>query len=148
MNIVIDAGMAGALFLNLPYSAKVENQYRRWRVNGDQVFAPVLWQVEVASILRREQAAAQITQEDARAILEVLPKLDIQIVSPDAGLLDSSLVWADKLAQTQAYDAQYLALAERLDAEFWTTSRRLFQLLMKQPLKWVKSCRNFENDYE
>jgi predicted nucleic acid-binding protein len=48
------------------------------------------------------------------------------VVEPDGDLLKNSLVWAEKIPQAVAYDAQYLALAESLKADLWTADRRLF----------------------
>lgn len=41
-------------------------------------------------------------------------------------VLDSGILLATEYNRPTAYDAQYLALAERLSCEFWTVDERLF----------------------
>jgi hypothetical protein len=44
--------------------------------------------------------------------------------------------WRRPLSLPAAYDAHYLALAERVGAEFWTTDRRLANKV-REALPWV-----------
>ena len=75
----------------------------------------------------------------AEAALAALSELSIVRVSPDADSLLAALRWAARLGQRAAYDAQYLALAERLGAEFYTADRRLASLAEAAGLPWVRS---------
>ncbi|MCU0571091.1 MAG: type II toxin-antitoxin system VapC family toxin [Oculatellaceae cyanobacterium Prado106] len=43
---------------------------------------------------------------------------------------------AQELGLSATYDAHYLALTERLNAEFWTCDRRLFNTVQAR-LPWV-----------
>jgi predicted nucleic acid-binding protein len=137
MKIVIDANITIALFVNLPYSSQAERLFRLWRRQDVELFAPALWPAEVVSALRKVVTAGQIGSDDARLSLASLEHFPIQVVVPDAALMDSSLVWAEKLNQTVAYDAQYVALAERLAAEFWTADQRLLRALKPMKNSWV-----------
>jgi len=47
-----------------------------------------------------------------------------------------ALQLAEALSLPAAYDAHYLALAERVGAEFWTTDRRLANKV-REALPWV-----------
>jgi predicted nucleic acid-binding protein len=49
-------------------------------------------------------------------------------------LLRHALRLADRLALSAAYDAQYLAVAEHLDAELWTADKRLAQQAASGPV--------------
>ncbi len=60
-------------------------------------------------------------QRAVRAALKTAPKR----VPLDTSLCLAALTWAERLGQTKAYDAFYLALAEGLSAEFWTADKRL-----------------------
>lgn len=45
--------------------------------------------------------------------------------------------WTLKLKQGAAYDSFYLAIAEALEADFWTADRKLFQSLEGERLSWL-----------
>lgn len=55
----------------------------------------------------------------------------------DADLRRRALKLAEALSLPATYDAHYLALAERLGAEFWTADRCLAQAAQKA-LPWVR----------
>lgn len=137
MDIVIDANITVALFINLPYSPQSEQLFRLWRMQDVSLRAPALWPAEVVSALRKMVSVGQVSSDDARLALASLDLFQIQVVVPDSRLLDLSFVWAGRLKQTVAYDAQYIALAESLSAEFWTADRKLLKDLKRLGLPWV-----------
>lgn len=137
MEIVIDANITVALFVHLPYSDQAETLFRRWRTQGIQLYAPALWPSEVVSTLRKVVAAGQMTEEDARQSVAGFVLLPVRVVLPEAKLLQASLDWAAKLGQIVAYDAQYVALAEQLQAEFWSADHKLYKALKKLALPSV-----------
>jgi predicted nucleic acid-binding protein len=137
MNIVVDANITVALFVHLPYSSQSERLFRLWRKQDVQLYAPALWPAEVVSTLRKMVSVGQMGFDDARLALASLERIPIRVVLPGASLLDLSLVWADRLNQTVAYDAQYVALAENLSAEFWTADQRLINSLQHLNIPWA-----------
>jgi len=137
MNIVVDANITVALFVNLPYSLQSEKLFRLWRTQDVQLHAPALWPVEVVSALRKMVSIGQIDSDDARLAIANLERFPIQVVLPDSALLDLSLVWAGRLNQTVAYDAQYVALAENISAQFWTADQRLLNSLQHLDIQWA-----------
>ena len=137
MNIVIDANITVALFVNLPYSSQAEHLFRLWRQQNVDLYAPALWPAEVISALRKVVTAGQMGSDDARLALASLGRYPVQVIVPDTNLMDSSLMWAEKLNQTVAYDAQYIALAESLEAEFWTADQRLILSLQRRHVSWI-----------
>ncbi len=54
----------------------------------------------------------------------------------EADLHERAMLMAGRFALPAAYDAHYLALAEMLTATFWTSDRKLVQLV-KPALPWV-----------
>ena len=60
----------------------------------------------------------------------------------DDPLLRRGYELATQFNRPTAYDAQYLAVAERLQCEFWTVDERLYNAV-KQALPWVKWLGNF-----
>lgn len=66
--------------------------------------------------------------------------VSIGLMDEDEDLSLSALEWAGKLGQSKAYDAFYLALAEKLVVDFWTGDERLANRCRKDlKLKWVHS---------
>jgi predicted nucleic acid-binding protein len=137
MDIVVDANLIVALFVNLPYSPQCERLFALWRTQDVQLHAPALWPSEVVSALRKMVAVGQMGSDDARLALATLTRLPIRVILPDPDLLDLSLVWAGRLNQSVANDAQYIALADSLPAEFWTADQRLVNALQRLNISWV-----------
>jgi len=125
--VVIDANIAVALMVKLPWSDAAERILLTWQRQKVQLFAPALWLFEIASALRKAVAAHRMSTEDALLAISLLPELGVQVYLPDTELLQASLQWAERLGQIVAYDAQYLSLAEHLEAFFWTADRQLYQ---------------------
>jgi len=55
----------------------------------------------------------------------------------DKELLLAALRWAERLGQSKAYDAQYVALAEQMGAELWSADQRLVNALQAQEVSWA-----------
>lgn len=93
----------------------------RARLAGEQLAAPELVVLEVASIIRRAHRAKHLDQRRAEQALGDLVVLPLRL-APHRQLLERA--WALRDNAT-AYDAAYLALAELLDAPLITTDRSL-----------------------
>ncbi len=91
------------------------------RIQGEDVHAPHLIDVEVASALRRLVAAGDVTEMAAEAVLSALAVADI-VRHPHTPLLGP--MWALRTT-VSAYDAAYVALATVLGAPLVTTDRKL-----------------------
>jgi predicted nucleic acid-binding protein len=133
---VVDANIALALVLATPYSHRAESLWERWAAAQAAVFAPDLWAYEVTSALRKAMVITGMALAEAIARLDILSEVGVRLVPPTPELDRSALRWADRLGQTVAYDAHYLALAEFLACEFWTADRRLAAQLGKD-VSWV-----------
>lgn len=79
-----------------------------------------------------------IQSREALEALDALMALDLILVPPTAETHRLTLAWADRVKHGAAYDAQYLALAEQLAAEFWTGDRRLAQRAHQVGAAWVR----------
>ena len=122
---VIDANFGVALVYPLPYSSVCRRQMENWLRQGERIAAPTLWDYEVASALRKQWAQNLLSKELALAGLEQVSRLPVLRLPPERSLILSALLWAERLGQIVAYDAQYLALAEHMQAQFWTADRKL-----------------------
>lgn len=121
---VVDANLAVNTALN--FSESLE---RFWeRINLEQITpcAPRLWMSETTSALRAYLAQKQITANEAEQALRTIHALRVEIIDEDGSLCMRALELAGMLNQSKAYDAFYLATAERVDAELWTADERLF----------------------
>ena len=137
MNVVIDANLALALILPLPYSLSAASQVARWKRARIMLHAPALWGYEVVSGLRKAVFDRAISPENAQDGLGSLWGLNIVQVPQTPGLAAASLRWAERLGRRVAYDAAYVALAEHLGAEFWTADGSLARNLQQQGVAWA-----------
>jgi predicted nucleic acid-binding protein len=94
---------------------------RLFRQPQETLHAPHLLDVEVAQVLRRYVAAAEITSERGREALADLTDFPIRRYPHDLLL---ARVW-DLRNNFTAYDAVYVALAEALEAPLLTRDQRL-----------------------
>lgn len=93
----------------------------RTRLRGESLAAPELVDLEVASVLRRQQGAGRLDDRRAAQALADLIALPMQRVS-HRPLLPRS--W-ELRANLTVYDAAYVALAELLGLTLVTADRRL-----------------------
>ena len=119
--IVVDASAVLELVLRTPVSAAIE---RRLFAIGQTLHAPHLLDLEVAQVLRRYEAAGDITAERARQALQDFADLPLERYPHDLFLWR---IWELRRNVT-AYDAAYLALAEALPASLLTRDRRLARI--------------------
>nr|WP_290669567.1 type II toxin-antitoxin system VapC family toxin [Ardenticatena sp.] len=96
-----------------------------WLASLDKIIVPGLWIYEVTSVLHRYRLRGWPPAEIDQALTHILAIPD-EVVPADRPLALSAYEWALRLEQGAAYDAFYISLAERLDAEFWTGDKRLF----------------------
>lgn len=75
--------------------------------------------------------------EQAVIATEDLFALEVEMLPLDNALCKSALRWAERLQQSQAYDAFYIALAEHLQTDFWTADKRLANATQQLGLTWV-----------
>lgn len=135
--IVVDANLTVALALPLPYSERAAALVEDWRRDRVRLYAPLLWEYELTTALRKAVALRMLTSDQAQASLERLWRLGIERVAPDAALHREALRWAEQLGQTAAHDSQYLALAARLGARLYTADRRLAERARALGTEWV-----------
>jgi predicted nucleic acid-binding protein len=95
----------------------------REALRDEELAAPSLLDLEVLSALRGLNRGGRLPDSRARAALRDLSDLPIQR-HDHLPLLNRCWQLRDNLT---AYDAAYIALAELLDLEFWTTDSRIAQ---------------------
>jgi len=90
------------------------------------------------TILRKGVTKDLLTTETAAEAMGIVSTLNIQCQLPGPGFHERALYWAERLEQSKGYDAQYLALADRLRAELWTADRRLANGAKQAGAAWVR----------
>ena len=101
-----------------------------------QIIAPTLFSYEVTNVFHRRSVAGQILPEEAEQLLEEALNLGITLYG-DKALHERALALATTLNLSAAYDAHYLALSERFNAEFYTSDKRLFNSV-KETITWIR----------
>ena len=119
-----------------PAVLELWNRIMRDRV---QLVAPLLLRYEVTNVLHRLGRAGdipetEVTKELARAFGMPIEYHD------EVGLHAEAVRIAAKHGLPAAYDAHYLALAERLGVDFFTTDARLAKAV-GDDLPWVRLVR-------
>lgn len=102
-----------------------------------QLAAPALWFYEVVSALTKAVYLNQITEDEGVEAIHQVLALDVQIMLPDEMQSLLAYQWSLKLKQIAAYNCFYIAIAETLDAEFWTADKCLYHSLRSEGLEWV-----------
>ena len=116
--IVVDASiLANALADDQAAGAAARGELR----TADQVTAPDLVDVDTVSVLRRRWLARTLTEQRFEAAVGHLQQLRFERV-PALRLVRRAF---ELRANVSAYDACYVALAERLDCELVTADGRL-----------------------
>lgn len=113
----------------------IHRLFAQWRSEGRELAAPTLFRYEVTNALHRLARADVMTDTKARELLKLAIDLPIRLYGDD-DLHARALGIASRYSLPAAYDAHYLALAERLSAEFWTADRRLANAV-RSHLPWV-----------
>ncbi len=140
-NVVIDASVVLASVLNEPVSAKASALLTHIQNLGQSLFAPLLLQYEVTATLRRFVYLNPLTTNEARDRLNTILQMSIRYIH-DRPLLVRAFELATEFNRPRAYDTQYVALAERLGCEFWTSDEKLVNSLSAR-FEWVKSAARF-----
>jgi len=133
-SLCVDANLVIRLVAD-PRDETIARLWEQWDGAKRQLIAPVLLYYEVTNALYRYQKQGLMSGTAVRLALQAALALNIQLYG-DASLHQRALELAERLSLPAAYDAHYLALAERLEAELWTVDRRLVQMV-QAALPWV-----------
>jgi len=127
--IVVDSSilLASAL-VDEPLHPQAQQAVLSWTDAKTPLAAPRLFRSEIAAVLRRAAFQKRITHEKGRELLTLLLQTPIEFYEDDRLLLDAYEI-AGRFNLPRSYDAQYLALAERLACDFWTVDRTLVNSL-------------------
>ncbi len=131
----VDAGCVVRLVAD-PFDLRIQHLWTQWQEEGRIFVAPTLLLSEVTNVLHRYHRTGDRIIETMRSAQFKAFQLQIKFHG-DTGLHRSAFEYAARFSLPAAYDAHYLALAERLGADFWTTDRRLVKVV-RPDLPWVR----------
>jgi predicted nucleic acid-binding protein len=132
---VIDASLV--IKAILPNEENTACQAALAELTAARLAAPALWVYEITSTFAKAVHFGQITQEEGSAAIHQALALGVEIIPPDETQSLLAFQWTLKLKRAAAYDSFYLAIAEALEADFWTADRRLFRSLEAEKPGWL-----------
>jgi predicted nucleic acid-binding protein len=122
---VLDSGILLAtvqIETHTEHAKTLMNQLAQQQV---QMIAPMLLRYELVAVARKWVYRELTTPEKAKAALDTLLRYPVVTIVDDA-LLHRAYELATEHNRPTAYDAQYLAVAERYQCDFWTADERLY----------------------
>ena len=139
--IVIDSGVLIASVLEETDTAQADALLAWIRSESLTMAAPTLLRYELTATLRKLAHRGSIAASDGERLLKQLLEMPIDLMI-DAALIERAYALATEHGLPSAYDAQYLAVAERLDCALWTFDKRLFNTVHER-LPWVNDVVHF-----
>lgn len=118
--VVVDAGILIAAVYPETFTSQAKTLLKHLRKSQTALYAPTLMRYELIAVARKAVYQARITAEEGRIARDQLLSYPVTLY------MDDGYELAEEFNRPTAYDAQYLALAERLGCEFWTTDERMF----------------------
>ena len=136
--ICVDASLAAKWIFPEHYSDEALALVTQCAQVGERVVAPPLLSSEVTNIMRQRMLRDHLTLDEAKNLLEQFSGFTISITSP-AALSETALALADAHKLPAVYDAYYVALAQLLGCELWTSDQRLLRALGGKLtfVKWI-----------
>jgi predicted nucleic acid-binding protein len=132
--ICLDASIVVQVLIN-PLNNPVQQQWQQWHREGQRFVAPSLQRYEVTNVLYRYQYTGQLSGDTIEQAMRKFFTLPIDHADERSDH-QRAMEIARQFNRPAAYDAHYLALAERLDIDFWTVDRRLANSV-RHALPWV-----------
>jgi predicted nucleic acid-binding protein len=133
--ICVDANILIQLIIGGAHATLITNLWTSWHEAEYPLIAPALLYYEISNVIHRYVLQGLLLPEQADKALATALSFDIALYT-EANLHQRAVVLARQFSLPAAYDAHYLALAERVNAEFWTTDRRLARVV-QTTLPWV-----------
>jgi len=79
----------------------------------------------------------EIARQQGRSVSELVREYIANGID-HSKLCERAFDWATRLNQRLVNDSFFLALSEKLDAEFWTADRRLVNGALQVEVEWVR----------
>ncbi len=139
--VVADSNIFLATAMKEDFSTQARALVAAWHNSDVRIATPYLFRYELVSTIRKHVSRGTITLDDGRRTLNGLLQQPVETFT-DETLLTRAFELATQINQTVAYDSVYLALAEQLGCEFWTSDLRFFNIT-SHAFDWVKWVGSF-----
>jgi predicted nucleic acid-binding protein len=138
--VVADSNIYLAMVINDPLEKYADALIDQWTAQGVSVAAPYLFRYGLMSVVRKHVGRRTLSPQDGRESLTWLLKRPVKLFADDQ-LIERGYELASRYNRPSGYDSVYLALAERLDCEFWTTDLKFFNVVSPtmSRIKWLGS---------
>ncbi|HDQ34691.1 MAG TPA: PIN domain-containing protein [Chloroflexi bacterium] len=133
--VCLDASFLVQMVLHGEFVDCAAALWREWHVTNRELIAPSLIYYEINNAVYRYVKQGSLSLADGQLVLENVFSFSITVYQ-DFELPRNALKIAERFKLPAAYDAHYLALAQRFQADFWTADRRLFNTV-QEFLPWV-----------
>jgi predicted nucleic acid-binding protein len=134
--ICVDANVIIRLIV-VPTDAAVQKHWEQWMIAGTSLVAPTLLYYEIVNGFHKYWKQGKLDTQAYKSALKTALSLKINFVG-DADLHRRAAELAQSFNLPAAYDAHYLALAERLNIDLWTSDEKLFNTVRSAGVEWVK----------
>lgn len=124
-DIILDSGIFLARAFTEQFTKQAIAVFAQIEREASGIHAPTLLHYEVVSVIRMAVYSGRISPAQGLAIRQDVLEAPIGLHF-DRSLVERAYDLAQELKLPRTYDAQYLALAERLGCVFWTADQRLF----------------------
>ncbi|MBW4437171.1 MAG: type II toxin-antitoxin system VapC family toxin [Pleurocapsa minor GSE-CHR-MK-17-07R] len=133
---VIDAGVFIVRALDEPLAGTADQCLMWMWQHSYQIAAPTLFRYEITSVLRKAVHQGRIAPDAAPLFQRAIFAHDITYFLDDL-LLARAQEIAAALNMPTAYDAQYVAVGERLGAPVWTADRKFAAAAASYGVRWL-----------
>ena len=134
--VIVDASVALRWVLRDEKEVRVDTLLEQWAASLTEMLAPPLFLAEVTNALYLSVKRKRLSLEEAELALGTIMELGVQVAQPSE-LYPRSLRLAANYGAADAYDAQYVALAEMQNCELWTADERLVASMKPLP-SWIR----------
>ncbi len=136
--ICVDASLAAKWLFPEEHSERALALAADSARGGQRMVGPTLLPIEVTNIVRQRMLRDSLSLDEAVGLLHQFFAFSVTIAAPTA-LQERALALAVAYNLPAVYDAHYVALADLLGCELWTSDRRLLRALGgKLPfVRWI-----------
>jgi predicted nucleic acid-binding protein len=129
--VVLDSGILIATVYPEILTPHAKRLIKQLQEANATLHAPTLMRYELVAVSRKAVYQGRVTDAEGLRARDTLLSYPVTLHFDDA-LLKRGYELATEYNRPTAYDAQYLALAERLSCDFWTVDERMFNAVQSK----------------
>jgi predicted nucleic acid-binding protein len=141
--VIVDTSIVIKWVLYEPDSPLAQALLNEWINRETEIRAPALLAYEITNSLYQKVRKGEITHKQANKALTRALKSDLVLDFSSGTVLNlKAMEFADRFRLPAAYDAYFLALAERQSCELWTADTRMWRAV-RGHLDWVHTLESY-----